>query len=66
MKINAYDVVYYPQKDGSYVKYIVRRSDGDELIVTTLDGRLQNWVMTSDVINQEQFEKQYNNEIIYE
>ena len=66
MEITQYDVVYYRQSDGSYIKYIVKKKDGDELILVTKSGKLHNWVMTSDVLNQEQFEKQYNNEMIYE
>ena len=59
--IQCNDIVYLPVKDG-YIKYKVRRVVDDTVIVR---GNDHNWLSISDVLTEEQFNKQYKGEPIY-
>ena len=60
------DIVYYKYKPDCYIKYKIKKKDGDDLIVFSYISHETNWLTTADVIDVEQFEKQYNDEVIYE
>ena len=59
------DIVFYPV-NGGYIKYIITKVVGHDIFVKSFKTHSLNWIDASDVIQFEDFIKDYKDEEIFE
>lgn len=59
------DIVFL-RYGNNYVKNVIKQAIDDDFVIITVKTHILNCVPKSDLISAEEFEKIYNNELIYE